>query len=100
MPKGALSHRPKVLEDLKPICDQAKSIWATPELTHYTDHSVLHSTRVIKHINDLADLLPRSDELNSNEAFVLLERPCCMMWACSMSVSSRAPLPSIYSQMR
>ncbi len=72
MPKGALSHRPKVLEDLKPICDQAKSIWATPELTHYTDHTVCHSTRVIKHIDNLAGLLPSADKLNDNEGFVLL----------------------------
>jgi tetratricopeptide (TPR) repeat protein len=72
MPKGALSRRPKVRKDLKPICQQAKRIWAIPELTHYTDHTVLHSARVIKHIDDLAALLAREDKLNDNEAFVLL----------------------------
>lgn len=72
MPKGALSSRQSVRKDLKPICQQAKSIWATPELTHYTDHTVCHSTRVIKHIDDLTALLPREDKLNDNEGFVLL----------------------------
>jgi len=72
MPKGALSRRQAVRRDLKPICQQAKGIWATPELTYYTDHTVCHSTRVIEHIENLAALLPPAHKLNDNEAFVLL----------------------------
>jgi tetratricopeptide (TPR) repeat protein len=72
MRKGALSARQSVRNDLRPICAQAKSIWATPELPHYTDHTVSHSARVIKHVEDLAALLKPAEKLNDHEAFVLL----------------------------